>query len=85
MRFTNTITRKPITPLPITMGMTVIVKSDTRACFPNGQIVVNLAQHSPELRRKKMELALKTFREYGWSIDDQRVGVVKEVIPILPK
>ena len=61
--------------------MTVIVKNNVLACLPTGQVVINLSRQLPEQQEKKMELALSTFREYGWQIDDQRRqkgGIKKE-------
>jgi len=55
-----------------TTAMTIVVKNDIRACFSTGQVVINLSRHPPEQRKKKMDMALSTFREYGWEIDDQR-------------
>ena len=66
-------------PIPMVTSRTVIVNSDSRACLPNGQIVINLSRQPLEVRRKKMALALSTFREYGWSVDDRRKP--KEVTP----
>jgi hypothetical protein len=73
----------PSTAVITATVMTVIVKNDIRAYVATGQVVINLSRHPPEQRKKKMKLALSTFREYGWEIDDQREqkGELKKAPP----
>ncbi|HRJ59058.1 MAG TPA: hypothetical protein PLV64_22425 [Anaerolineales bacterium] len=60
------------TPPPLPQSMAVIVRSNAIAHFPNGQVVINLRRHPADQQARKMNLALSTFREYGWAIEDQR-------------
>lgn len=52
--------------------MKIIVESNAIARLESGQVVVNLSRQPREQQRKKMELALETFRGYGWEIEDRR-------------
>lgn len=52
---------------------TVVVESNTIARLKDsGQVVVNFQRVPEEERARKMELALNTFRAYGWKIEDRR-------------
>lgn len=52
--------------------MKIIVESNAIARLENGQVVVNLSRQPREQQARKMELALDTFRGYGWEIEDRR-------------
>lgn len=63
-------TQTSLHPLPYPMK--IIVRSNAVALFSSGQVVVNLRRHPADQQARKMDLALSTFRAYGWAIEDQR-------------
>lgn len=51
----------------------VIVISDAEAYDWLGwRRIVNFSRHSPQERRRKMNLAIELFKSYGWFIEDRR-------------